>query len=72
MGSEKSPKSSREKLSFVQSEREIWHTYEGNRLTDTEAERYGSVNDALKAADFFEPVSLNNLRPKFLGENTNT
>ena len=44
----------------MQSEREIWHTYEGNRLTDTEADRYGSVNDALKAADFFEPVSLNN------------
>ena len=43
----------------MQTEREIWHTYEAkNLLSDTEKSRYGVLHNALQEADFFEPVCI--------------
>ena len=56
----KKMKLSHEKLQFVQTEREVWHTYDGNRkLTHLESQQYGRVNRALKDSEFFEPICLN-------------
>ena len=46
------------KLSFVQMERKIWHTYEGKKsFSDSEKARYGLLNQ--QAADFvFVPICL--------------
>ena len=55
----KKSKFNSEKIPFVQTEREIWHTYEAkNLLSDREKSRYGVLHNALQEADFFEPVCI--------------
>ena len=60
----KKSKFNSEKITFVQTEREIWHTYKAkNLLSDTERSRYGVLHNALQEADFFEPVCMNEFVP---------
>ena len=51
------------KLSFVQTEREVWNTYPGKELDSSEKVRYGHLNNALLAAQFFELICLNEFTP---------
>ena len=57
-------RSSKSKLSFVQTEREGWHTYPATMtFSESQEKRYGTLHDALLTAGFFEPICLNNYTP---------
>ncbi len=54
---------SAKKLTFVQSERELWETINPKDLSDKEKDCFGSLQKALLEADYFQVLCLNDFAP---------